>query len=270
MKTNRVKEAIRRCLQETHSLPLLIGLSVILIGYTVFFTSKMWFPDMGDLVAATPLYERMVDDNYEIYVSQWSYAKDEQVMQVILEVVSKEVLATPFIYGATERTMGKIKVVPVQETYDYVVLRLLNVPAQWREISLRVGRPNTESQVKFYTNIEAIKQVKTIPEKSEQEYEVERLKAQLTYDQVQQKEKVQELTKLKTENKLLEDGILELETGVYLSDVEVQRAEETISKAKSQIQLNADNMQSIDKDVKELEQRSANIQVRIAQLQGVE
>lgn len=270
LNTYGIKEIVAEHLPGRRSFPLLGFLFIMVAGYVLFFTSKLWFPAHGELIEPTPLYQRVSYEHYELYLTEWTYSKPDQAMQIILEFDNKEILDTKFQYEAVERAAGEMKVRPVLETHDYVMLRIEGVPDNWKELSLRIGKANSDSPAKLYTNIDSVKRTPELPEKTAREYQVERLEAQLTYDQAQQKVCQEKLEAFETEKLKLEEKIQELESGSYLSEDEVKQAEETIGKAKSQIQLNADNTQCVREELEALEKRSETIQEQMVQLEQEE
>lgn len=269
MKKLRIYRLVTECIPDRKSIPLVLFLFVMAAGYTLFFTSRLWFPDYGDLIEPTPLYERVIYQNYKIYLTGWEYADIDAAMQVILEFENKDLLEQNFQYQAVERTSGELEVIPVLETSDYVILQIRDIPKTWKEISLRVGSNQTE-QVKFYTNIKAIRKVENLPARTETGYQIERLNAQLGYDDMQIKRKTQELMELEEENEELEQRIQELEETSYLSDEEARQAAEIRSRAISQIQVNSDDINDIEEDVLALEKRSENIEIQIQELENQE
>lgn len=270
MKKLRICRLVTKWIPDRKSIPLVLFLFVMAAGYTLFFTSRLWFPDYGDLIEPTPLYERVIYQNYKIYLTGWEYADNDAAMQVILEFENKDLLEQNFQYQAVERTSGELEVIPVLETSDYVILRIRDIPKTWKEISLRVGSNQTEEQMKFYTNIKAVRKVENLPARTETGYQIERLKAQLGYDDMQIKRKNQERMELEEENEELEQRIQELEGASYLSDEEARQAAEIRSRASSQIQVNSDDINDIEEDVLALEKRSENIKIQIQELKNQE
>lgn len=270
MKKLRIYGLLSQWIPDRKSLPLILFLFVMIAGYALFFTSRLWLPDDRDLIEPTPFYERMICQNDRIYLTEWDYAEADGTMQVILEFENKDLLEQEFQYQAVERTSGELELLPVLETSDYVVLRIINIPKTWKEISLRIGGDQTEERVKFYTNFKEVRKVDELPVRTKSGYEIERLKAQLTYDAVQIQQKNQEKTELEKEKAKLEQRIQELEEASYLSEEEARLAAEIRSRAVSQIQVNLDDTGDIDEEVLALEKRSENIQVQIKELKETE
>ena len=88
MKTRKVRE-VREERIGKKSAPLVGFLAVIVVGYFVFFTSKLWLPDIATLKSATPYYQKLVYETYDIYLTQWRYDEKANRMQVIIELEKK-------------------------------------------------------------------------------------------------------------------------------------------------------------------------------------
>ena len=91
MKTGKVRE-VREERIGKKSKKLVGFLTVIVAGYFVFFTSKIWIPDSGTLKSATHYYQKLVYETYDIYLTQWRYDEKADRMQVIIELGNKEIL----------------------------------------------------------------------------------------------------------------------------------------------------------------------------------
>lgn len=270
MKKLRIYRLIFKWIPDRKSVPLILFLFVMIAGYALFFTSRLWLPDNRELIEPTPFYERILFQNDRIYLTEWDYAEADKTMQVILEFENRNLLEQDFQYQAVERTSGELEVLPVLEKPDYVILRITDIPKTWKEISLRIGNGQTEERVKFYTNIKEVRKVDNLPERTKTGYEVERLEAHLVYDDVQIQQKNQEKAELEKENKELEQRIQELEEAGYLSEEEARQAAEIRSRAISQIQVNSDDINDINEEVLALEKRSENIQSQIGDLNAQE
>lgn len=239
--------------------PNRIFLYLFTAGYALFFTSPIWFPESEDLIPATPYYKRETYENYQMYLTEWEYAAMEGTMEIILELENNEVLDQKLLFTAVERTKGDLEIKPVLEESEYVVLRLENVPTNWKEISLRAGKKGDQNPVKFYTNVREVKETKTLPKQEKKSYQIERLQAQIAYDDAEILKKEKEIGSLKKENERLDQKMEELQEGSYLSEEEVRKAEETITKARNQKKLNEDTIYALTEKIKSLTERSKKI-----------
>ena len=206
-------------------------------GYVFFITSKIWMPDSGELIEATPYYEVQVMAEHEVYLTRWDYSEKDQAMEVIVEIQTKDLLDKGLGYEAVERTKGKLEIQAVRETADYMVFRITGIPDGWKEISLRLTEEGGDL-LRLYTNIDAVERTESLPEKDQDGYEADRLEAQISYDQFQIQEQESVIQDLKEENIELEQRITELENAVYPTEEEAEAAGDTVTKARDTISAN--------------------------------
>lgn len=97
------------------------------------------------------------------------------------------------------------------------------------------------------------KQVKIIfDEAGNIDYDIDRLKAQITYDSYRISEHQEKIDELIEENIKLEKRIKELETANYPSEEEAEKAEKTVGNAESKIVSNANTVTEKTKMIEEL------------------
>lgn len=263
MKTGKVRE-VREERIGKKSRKFAGFLTVIVVGYFIFFTSKIWLPDSGTLKNATPYYQKLVYETYDIYLTQWKYDEKTDRMQVIIELENKEVLDQKLEFEAVERNSGTLKIKVLYQDSEFVLLHIEEIPKIWKEISFRVGEENKAA--KFYTNINEIEHGKVQTKITEKDCKRERLQAQITYDDVQIAEKEKKIKAYEIENKKLEKRIASLKEAVYPSEEETQKAEDTILKAQNQIAGNQNQIAEIEKEIETIVQRTKNIQQQITEL----
>ena len=137
MKTGKVRE-VREERIGKKSKKLVGFLTVIVAGYFVFFTSKIWIPDSGTLKSATHYYQKLVYETYDIYLTQWRYDEKADRMQVIIELGNKEILDQKLEFEAVERSGGTLKMKVLYQDSEFVLLHIEEIPKTWKEISFRV------------------------------------------------------------------------------------------------------------------------------------
>ena len=252
MKTRKVRE-VREERIGKKSAPLVGFLAVIVVGYFVFFTSKLWLPDIATLKSATPYYQKLVYETYDIYLTQWRYDEKANRMQVIIELENKEVLDQKLDFEAV-----------MYQDSEFVLLHIEEVPKAWKEISFRVGKENKATR--FYTNVNEIERGKVPVKVTENDCKKERLQAQITYDDAQIAEKEKKIKAYEVENEKLEKRITSLKEATYPSEEETQKAEDTILKAQNQIAVNQNQVAEIEKEIETIVQRTKNIQQQITEL----
>lgn len=255
------------------------GIQVLLCilagGYFLFFTSKIWMPNNETLIEPTPLYARQVMDRHEVYLSQWAYSVKDRAMEVIIEIEAKDLVSEGIEFEAVDRTAGKLPIKAVTEHADYLVLRITDVPEKWKEISIRLWEKEQRKEqgkkmLRLYTNIEKVDKVAKLPEKEAIDYDIDRLKAQITYDEYRISEHQEKIDELTEENIKLEKRVKELETANYPSEEEAEKARKTVENAESKIVSNENTVNEKTKMIEELKNRSKELQKQIDQLKTEE
>ena len=131
MKTGKVRE-VREERIGKKSKKLVGFLTVIVAGYFVFFTSKIWIPDSGTLKSATHYYQKLVYAPYDIYLTQWRYDEKADRMQVIIELGNKEILDQKLEFEAVERSGGTLKMKVLYQDSEFVLLHIEEIPKTWK------------------------------------------------------------------------------------------------------------------------------------------
>ena len=214
-------------------------------------------------------------DRHEVYLSQWTYSVKDRAMEVIIEIEAKDLVSEGIEFEAVDRTAGKLPIKAVTEHTDYLVLRITDVPEKWKEISIRLWekgqkKEQGEKLLRLYTNIDKVNKVAKLPQKEAIDYDIDRLKAQITYDSYRISEHQEKIDELIEENIKLEKRIKELETANYTSEEEAEKAEKTVENAESKIVSNANTVTEKTKMIEELKNRSKELQRQINQLKDEE
>ena len=252
-------EKLRKRVKKDINLGNKILLFLLVGGYFFFISSRIWMPDFGELIEATPYYEIQAMPGREICLTRWIYSKEDRAMEIIVEIKLKELIDAGIGYEAAERTKGSLNVQAVLEKADYTVFRITEIPDDWKEISLRLTERENGDIIRLYTNIDVVEQVKTLPEKDARGYEIDRLEAQISYDEFQIAEQEDVISDLQKENAELEIRITELETAVYPTEDEAEEAGNTVAKVRDTISTNEVEIQERMQRIDELKERSEKI-----------
>ena len=101
---------------------------------------------------------------------------------------------------------------------------ILNIPENWKEISLRVGNTeNEDSMKKFYTNVNRVEETKKLALKDEKGYLMDRLLAQKRQADQELEEIQKKITKLLQENEDLSKKEEEIKAKTYLTQAEQKK-----------------------------------------------
>lgn len=152
---------------------LYIFLIVFIGGYGLFFTSKSWFPGRDDVIAATKFNITRTWEKREITLDNWVYSKSQRMMEIQIDINNTSYDGIDkYKFTAVDRKKGFLDVQTVVENNDFVVLRIINLKADWSEISLRMNLPGVEnsSTYKMYTNKYDVSAVSNIEDKTENQY----------------------------------------------------------------------------------------------------
>lgn len=242
-----------------------ILLSVIVMGYVFFLTSEFWLPDVKELIAATPLYEKQTMGDYSVYLTKWEYAEKTQTMEIIVEMEMTNLLAPRLECEAVERTAGELQTNTVVDDREYQIIQIVEIPENWKEISLHLINDKGE-HLSLYTNAEAVKKVDALPGKDEKGYLSDRIRGQIDYDSYRIEKKEQEISELALENRTLESGIDEMASKKYPTQEEADKAAELIRSAEKKCETNESTIEKRRTEIAELEVRTEELQKQLEEL----
>lgn len=262
-----ILQIIRKQGEKNRNTGSIVLLTFILCGYLFFFTSRIWIPDSGELVDATPLYEPQVFSSRQVYLTAWDYSERDHAMEVIVEVESTNLIETELKYEAVERTAGELSIDAVIDQSDHKVFRITDLPENWKEISLRLIEGDGEEILRLYTNADTVEYVDSLPEKDKAGYEADRLQGQIDYDTYRISVRREEIEDLQKENGEMEQRIAELEQAQYPTEEEASEAADTVERARSAIQTNEDRISELKAEIDDLEMRSVQIRDQIDGMQ---
>ena len=150
---------------------------------------------------------------------------------------------------------------------DYLILRIENIPENWKEISLRVGNTeNEDSMKKFYTNVNRVEETKKLALKDEKGYLMDRLLAQKRQADQELEEIQKKITKLLQENEDLSKKEEEIKAKTYLTQAEQKKGEETLIRAENQILINQETIEHLEEEAVEKENDIDSLKMKIDEL----
>lgn len=262
-----ILQALKEHEKKNRNTGSIVLLTFILCGYLFFFTSRIWIPDPGELVEATPLYEPQAFSSRQVYLTAWDYSERDRTMEVIVEVESTDLIETELKYEAVERTAGELPIDAVIDQSNHKVFRITDLPENWKEISLRLIEGDGEQILRLYTNADTVEHVGSLPEKDQAGYEADRLQGQIDYDTYRISVRQEEIGDLQKENGEMEQRIAELEQAQYPTKEEASEAADTVDRARSAIQANEDRISELKAEIDDLEMRSVQIRDQINGMQ---
>lgn len=204
---------------------------IFVIGYSLFFTSKIWMPTKkGNM--DTHIGEIIEKNGHEVSILSWEYLEKNNEMEIYLYKNNKTADGIEnFKYTALDKNKGDIKSKTVYEDNELAVIHLINVPKRWKNISLRIDIKNNINKntdnfetIKLYKLKENVKKVSdrnAFKFKSEKEYKIRvcNLKIKIIYKKIDNIRKNN--SKLNHQLEKCDDKILELEEKAkYMTDEE--------------------------------------------------
>lgn len=113
--------------------------AVFIIGYTIFFTSKLWMPPDKASIPATEIGTIVEANERRVTLISWNYDDEKRLMEVTIEITNTALDGIErYGWSAIEINKGRLIVEPVIEEDSFVVLRITGVPKKYEEISLRM------------------------------------------------------------------------------------------------------------------------------------
>lgn len=235
----------------------------LVMGYTLFFTSKTWYWNDGNLVKATSFNSPMSIDGREVILTRWEYSPAQNLMEVELNISNHSTDGIEkYNYSAIERRKGILKVDSIVSDSNFVVLQILNVPKNWKEISLQM-QISQNNILKFYTNKNSIAMVDAIEDLSKDEYIYRSIENNITYynDMIQTKKK--SIKNLKEKIHIAENHIEQYQTDkVYQTEEERSSTDTKIGNLNGEIENFKESIETEQSDIKEFQKRIRNLRMK--------
>lgn len=255
---------------------LVVLLAVFLGGYAFFFSSNLWMPPSGNATKQSPLNREMEWEGRMVTLLRWEYAKDEHKMEVELAIENMSFDGiTAYTYYALDSSNRKLKVTPVLEDSDYVVLQLTGISSRWSEVSLRIELPEnaggTEeaSTLRLYTNVVDVQTVEKLPVLTRKGYLMKRLEEQVAHYEEEIKVLWQEIQSQGEYQENCEEEIQRL-TGnkKYQTEEEIAETDRLIQTARQKTEASKESVHQLEKSIAELQEKIEKTNEKKAVLQA--
>lgn len=250
-------------ISEHKTILLLLFISVFLGGYFLFFTSNIWYPDSSNVVAATRINHTITWDQREVTLLSWDYSEQQRLMEVQFEVQNRSLDGiNNYSYEVMDRDHGYLQVKPVVETDDFVVLHIQNIDPNWKELSLRLNLSDSDtSELKLYTNSEAVTRISDIPTRTLNEYQVMRFENRISGYNELIAELEDQIQELQIDISRQEKDIRELQgQEEFQTDAQIKETEQIISSAETNISNSENQISDLEDQIQEYEERIENTQ----------
>ncbi|MFV0527187.1 MAG: hypothetical protein ACK5MN_00470 [Lachnospiraceae bacterium] len=234
---------------------IILFLTVLVIGFTFFFTSRVWMPEAKDYVTATPYYNILPYSGYEVTLLSWETDDKSERMEVILELKNREILDGTWTAEAVTRKNRDLKTDIVYKESKFLVIHIEQIQAV-EEISLRLFGNDSEQPLKVYGNVDSWGHTGSIPEqRKDNEYQLLRIDALIKAEEAGIAAKEAKIEEAEQYNEKIRKKIKELQTEEHLTAEEREENAQSIQDAEGQIKINKEEIKSSQTDIESLEQK---------------
>ena len=237
---------------------LRIFLIVFIFGYLFFFSSTLWMPTDYTGVKASVIGKDIEGNDREVALSAWDFCEDQEMFEIVLEITN---LSTDGInrykWSVIDKTNGMMKVKPVIETDDLVVLHVQT--NSFTEVSLRMDSPADDEDfetLRFYTTKKDVNRVGHIEKKDEAAYRKIALDARIGYAEKCISSAKKEIEKQEEIIKNADKTISDLkEKQKFQTEEEKLDTDDKIAEIDTERQTAAEAIEDKQEEIKEQEKR---------------
>lgn len=233
------------------------------LGIFFFFSSNYWMPQSDGGVVATKIGKTYVFSDRDITLERWQFSEEQQIMEIELKILNHSTDSIQHLfYAAVDQSKKEVPVTVIYEENGMVVLRMEDLPQNWKAISFRIKlTADSEDVLKLYTNRDAVEKVAKIQDKSEVEYFVQREENNIREYEDQIQEIEDEIQRLLEQIDNVNNNINNL-----YSSKKYQTEEEQLQTDKA-IQELEDSIVSYQESVAEYDSEKRNLESKILQSQ---
>lgn len=244
---------------------IVLRILIILFGFLFFWFSSYLFPN-GNAYLRTPIgaSTEIAADHY-VTLNSWEYSKNQKEMIVELLCNNKSFDGNNEYHFEAYMRNSSVKQLATEillEDKDLTVVRILDVPNNFNEVSLRVylaGKQYETQYAKLYTNKRDVEQVDSFVALTPTEYKIQSLErqiercndtiAQLQEDIAQIQGKIEEVQN--TNVQIEEDKRYMTASEIQDANRQIQSNEQLVTQYNAAIQADrnaiAENQQKIEK-----------------------
>lgn len=232
---------------------------VFMIGYFLFFTSKIWLPPAYEDIEVTPLGVEIEKNNRSVILHRWDYCEETKTQEIILEISNKGTDGiNRYQWTLLERNYGYMDIKAVVEEKDLVVLHVTNLHPRWTELSLRMDADGVEEfeSLKLYTTKRDVALKDSITLQSENEYRIEICDEKIA---AYEKEIEQRLEAIADQDNVMDNGesrIKELKARqTYETDEEKKKTSEDITKLYNEVSYAKSEKERLQSEIREYREK---------------
>lgn len=243
---------------------LLYGFLVFFIlGYGIFFSSKLWLKAPYEDVPITPIGKTITEEDRSVTINSWKYSREEKKMEIMATIENLALDNIETYKWSVKTASSTLNTNVIMEGNELVVIEVTDVPNNWAEAALymelkdRDKNKNTDFKLlKMYTNEANVKAVKEIKRKSVAGYKKDLIFAKIDGYKAQlksmEKTKIEIMTAIKLADKKISDLTDEMK---YQTRSEQMKTGEKISALAAEKESLLDNLNNKKAEIKETKKK---------------
>lgn len=252
-------------------------LIIFIVGYSLFFSSKVWLPRTYEGVSVTPIGTTISANERNITINSWRYSDSQEMMEVILEIENLSIDGiSEYKYQAFDKDK-EYEVEKVRGGNGFYVLRIYKVKNSWTELALRIDiRPDDKSKngdfekIKIYTNDKIVSKVSELTLKSLKEYKEESYTQQIKTLEKRMAKNRTKKEKYEYSIKTANEKIKELEgKSKYQTQKEQTETVENIGAINQEKKNLEEKVTELEGEYKELKEKIKFIRKSLDELNGI-
>ncbi|MCB5540001.1 hypothetical protein [[Ruminococcus] lactaris] len=236
--------------------------------YAICLTSKMWLKNNYKNIDITPIGSVVSQNNREVTLISWSYCRDERKMEVLLGISNTAYDGNDtYEWSAEDKDAGSLKVTPIIEERNFVVLQLTDLPSRITVISLRMDQSKIQDfeTIRLYAAPDRnMKSVTDIKVKSKEEYQIQQIQSEIELANETISDLEEEIRKNKSTIRNLNTAIKDAESDLqYQTSSEMESTNQKISTLRSQKKNANEAIDTAKKKIQELNEKIENLNKEI-------
>lgn len=277
IKTEFTSEKLAKLRNKNRNKGLIISFSMIVLLYIFFFMSPIIFRTPSE-VEYTPIGSKeYLSEGREVSIESWKYSKKQSLMEVMIDIENNAYDGKDF-YNYTayvnfqEASKGKeqLAVEIKLQQINYVVLWLHDVPEDFNSCVVTVYmKDKAETSASLYTNYSKVETVNNLSNKSETEYQIEKIERNISKLRKKIKANNSDISDLQKEIKIIKTHIgEEQDNKSYQTKREQQKTEEIIEDYRTQISDREFEIGELQKDNASHQSKITEYENLISRLRG--
>ncbi len=238
-------------------------IAIFLLGYGIFFSSKLWLKAPYEGVPITPIGKAVTEEDRVVIIDSWKYSREDKRMEIIVSVENLSLDGIDSYKWNVKTANGSLDTKVVSENKDFTVLHVNDVPRRWTEVALVMElKPEDKSKesdfklLKLYTNKKHVKAERHIKKKNTLAYKREQIKGKIENYQNQLKELLKQKKDIEGSINNADRKIKELTDDMkYQTGSEQMKTGEQISGFSSEKESLKEKLDDKKQEIKEMKEK---------------